>query len=378
MIELLLLLPVAMLYGWYMGKNSARREFRNTHLALAERYAAGLNYLLSEHSDQAVDRFIAQVKVDDETLDSHLGLAAYYRARGEVERAIKLHQNIISRPSLAEAVRDNSMFELGKDYFTAGLFDRAESIYLQLMDSENTRKPAANHLLQIYEQTREWKAALELLDRYRLSQHTEFYNRYAHYCCELEQERVELSDKQTLLARALKAEPHATRALMRLAELSDDPQQRVDYLCQICEHDPQFAPVIVEQMVKAFTELGQPLRLSEFLHRLVERNAGASALIALSALVEHEQRQRLLSEALEATPNLKVAHALLAERLSRSQDPQQKQVIEAVIRLLSQIEAQTAHYQCQHCGLSVGYLHWQCPSCKSWSQIKPIFGIEGE
>lgn len=134
MLEILfLLLPIAAGYGWYMGRRSLRQNQYHQRKKLSRDYFTGLNYLLSNESDKAVDLFISLLDVDDETIDTHMSLGALFRKRGEVDRSIRIHQNLIARPSLTTEQRDAAMMELGKDYMAAGFYDRAEEIFLALI-----------------------------------------------------------------------------------------------------------------------------------------------------------------------------------------------------------------------------------------------------
>lgn len=163
MLELLfLLLPIAAAYGWYMGNRSASNNRQEQSNHMSRQYVAGLNMLLSDESDKAVDIFIELLQVDSETIDTHLALGNLFRSRGEVERAIKIHQNLIARPNLTIEQRNLSLQQLAKDYMVAGLFDRAEKIFGQLLDEPDYRKSALQQLLDIYQRTREWEKAIDM------------------------------------------------------------------------------------------------------------------------------------------------------------------------------------------------------------------------
>ncbi|MGL5669602.1 MAG: lipopolysaccharide assembly protein LapB, partial [Shewanella sp.] len=152
MLEILfLLLPIAAGYGWYMGRRSIRQNQSNQRKQLSRDYFTGLNFLLSNESDKAVDLFISMLDVDDETIDTHLSLGSLFRKRGEVDRSIRIHQNLIARPTLTNEQRDIAMMELGKDYLAAGFYDRAEEIFLNLVSQDDHSEESETQLIAIYQ-----------------------------------------------------------------------------------------------------------------------------------------------------------------------------------------------------------------------------------
>lgn len=163
MLELLfLLLPVAAAYGWFMGRNSVRNEERREQEEFSKQYVTGLNLLLSDQPDKAVDLFIQLLDVDSDTLETHWALGKLFRRRGEIDRAIKIHQNLTSRPAISEQQRRHAMFELGLDYLAAGIFDRAEEMLLALQTDKEFAEPCQRYLLELYEATHEWDKAIKV------------------------------------------------------------------------------------------------------------------------------------------------------------------------------------------------------------------------
>src|SRR5690554_2238229 len=185
MLELLfLLLPVAAAYGWFMGRNSVRQEQRREQEQFSKNYVTGINLLLSEQSDKAIDMFIDMLDVDSETIETHWTLGKLFRRRGEIERAIRIHQNLITRPSLNESQRHQAMLELGKDYLAAGLYDRAEKMLVELSIHKEYRVESEVLLLQIYEATNEWDQAIKTALKTRRYDAT-ISKDIAHFYCEL-------------------------------------------------------------------------------------------------------------------------------------------------------------------------------------------------
>jgi len=167
MLEILfLLLPIAAGYGWYMGRRSIRHSDSQQTKKLSRDYFTGLNFLLSNESDKAVDLFISMLDVDDETIDTHLSLGSLFRKRGEVDRSIRIHQNLIARPSLTNEQRDIAMMELGKDYMAAGSYDRAEEMFINLGHQDDNSEEAETQLPRIYQVTKERQNAIHITTRY--------------------------------------------------------------------------------------------------------------------------------------------------------------------------------------------------------------------
>ena len=162
MLEILfLLLPIAAAYGWDMGHRSAQQDKQKQSHQISRQYVTGLNLLLSDQSDKAVDHFIELLQVDNETIDTHLALGNLFRSRGEVDRAIRIHQNLISRSGLTIDQKNLALQQLAKDYMVSGFLDRAEKIFEQLIDEPEHRESALQQLTAIYQQTREWHKAIE-------------------------------------------------------------------------------------------------------------------------------------------------------------------------------------------------------------------------
>ncbi|MCL4125473.1 UNVERIFIED_CONTAM: hypothetical protein GTU68_006449 [Idotea baltica] len=186
MLELLfLLLPIAAGYGWYMGNRSARQQRQRDTNHLSRQYVAGLNLLLSDQSDKAVDHFIELLQVDSDTIDTHLALGNLFRSRGEVDRAIKIHQNLIARPNLTLDQRNIALQQLAKDYMVAGILDRAEKIFEQLVDEPDHREAALLQLVAIHQQTREWEQAINFANSLVKMGKKKLKPDIAHYYCEL-------------------------------------------------------------------------------------------------------------------------------------------------------------------------------------------------
>ncbi|NNF96569.1 MAG: tetratricopeptide repeat protein, partial [Halobacteria archaeon] len=185
MLEILFfLLPIAALSGWWLGRRSKARRQEESSLELPSSYLRGLNYLLNEQQDKAIDLFIQLLDVDNDTVETHLALGSLFRRRGEVDRAIRIHQNLIARPTLSKEQRMQALFELGQDYMRAGLLDRAETLLGELIGNEPHTVAALQHLLDIYQQEKDWDKAIQIAQRLESRTGQSKRNLIAQYYCE--------------------------------------------------------------------------------------------------------------------------------------------------------------------------------------------------
>ncbi|MCG3728022.1 lipopolysaccharide assembly protein LapB [Vibrio cincinnatiensis] len=389
MLELLfLLLPIAAAYGWYMGNRSAQQDKQKHSHQISRQYVTGLNLLLSDQSDKAVDHFIELLQVDNETIDTHLALGNLFRSRGEVDRAIRIHQNLISRSGLTIDQKNLALQQLAKDYMVSGFLDRAEKIFEQLVDEPEHRESALQQLTAIYQQTREWHKAIACaqalvkLGRKRMKQ------TIAHFWCELAmQEKAEGKDHKAiqLFKRALHEDPKCVRASISLGKLylaNQDYKQTLIYLEKVLEQDIDFIGEVLPSLAECYHHLGQEPQLVEFLRQCIDNNAGVSAELMLAQLVaQHDgtaSAQELLTRQLVKNPTMKGFYRLIDYHIAEAEEGRAKASLSTLQRLVGEQLKTKPHYRCRRCGFSTHSLYWHCPSCKGWGSIKPIRGLDGE
>jgi len=212
------LLPLAALSGWYLGRRDALNKVtaQSPHGTSGE-YIRGLNYLLEDRPDKAIEIFIKALEVESETVETHLALGNLFRRRGEVDRAIRIHQNVVAKPALEFGQRTTALLELGLDYMRSGLLDRAESLFKELLETGAHQRQAVGHLIDIYQQERDWDKALDFTVRLEHLAHLNLGERRAHFLCEQAQALVKLGaveDGSDKLRAALKADPKCVRAAL--------------------------------------------------------------------------------------------------------------------------------------------------------------------
>ncbi|MFA0085911.1 lipopolysaccharide assembly protein LapB [Vibrio sp. 10N.261.51.F12] len=389
MLELLfLLLPIAAAYGWYMGQRSVKHDRQEQSHQISRQYMTGLNLLLSEQSDKAVDHFIELLQVDDETIDTHLALGNLFRSRGEVDRAIRIHQNLISRSGLTIEQKNLALQQLAKDYMVSGFLDRAEKIFVQLVEEPEHREGALVQLVSIYEQTQEWHKAIEYASALLKMGKKRVRNNIAHFWCELAM--VEQSDSNTQKAiqhfrKALAVDPRCARANIALGRLyleNEDYLKTIEHLEAVLEQDKDFVSEVLPTLAECYHHLGQEQDLVEFLRASIEKGAGVSAELMLAQLVAHHEgtasAQALLTRQLVKSPTMKGFYRLMDYHLANAEEGRAKESLTTLQSLVGEQLKVKPHYRCRKCGFSTHSLYWHCPSCKGWGTIKPIRGLDGE
>lgn len=389
MLELLfLLLPIAAAYGWYMGNRSARQDKQEQSHQISRQYVTGLNLLLSDQSDKAVDHFIELLQVDNETIDTHLALGNLFRSRGEVDRAIRIHQNLISRQELTVDQKHIALQQLAKDYMVSGFLDRAEKIFEQLVDEPSHREAALTQLVSIYQQTREWSKAIYYGNALVKQGRKRMRTNIAHFWCELAmQEQADENSGKAIqyFKRALTEDVNCVRASIALGKLyleNEDYKNTILYLEKVLEQDIDFVSEVLPTLADCYYHLGREQDLIEFLQACINKKAGVSAELMLAQLVAHHEgvasAQTLLTRQLLKNPTMKGFHRLMDYHLAEAEEGRAKESLSTLQAMVGEQIKVKPHHRCRKCGFSTHSLYWHCPSCKGWGTIKPIRGLDGE
>ncbi|CAB0150067.1 Lipopolysaccharide assembly protein B [Pseudidiomarina piscicola] len=385
MLELLfLLLPVAAAYGWFMGRNSVRNEDRRAQEEFSKQYVTGLNLLLSDQPDKAVDLFIQLLDVDSDTLETHWTLGKLFRRRGEVERAIKIHQNLTSRPAITEQQRRHAMFELGLDYLAAGIFDRAEEMLLALQTNKEFSEPCQRHLLELYEATHEWDKAIKVaLKLARNDASAE--SLVAQLYCELAGLQDNPATTEKYYLRARKHDPDNVRAALSLGRMwfeQGEVSKAQRMLLTIPDADPAFISEALPIVKACYESQDDEAGFVQFLHRCVsDANSTAAAIMLSEAIAEAgtmEEAEQFMQSALMRNPTMKGFHQLMDFHIRAADVGKARDSLRMLQKLVQQQMQQRPKYRCRHCGFSGSTLYWHCPSCRVWGEIKPITGLDGD
>jgi lipopolysaccharide biosynthesis regulator YciM len=388
MIEILLLalLPAAAWAGWSLANGKLRRGERKRNRNFSNRYFQGLNYLLDEQPDKAIAVFIEMAEVTADTVETHLALGSLFRRRGEVERAIRVHQNIISKPGLQEGQKTRALLELGEDYKRAGLFDRAEKLFTELTEREAHAPSALRHLLDIYQQEKDWEKALQQAQKLELVSDENMGLVMAHFCCELAEIALK-ADKPAAarkhLRQARRHFPESIRARLILARIANQQEmysESMDVYEELVEMDVEYIHEILEDYIDCAKDAGEFKRAATKMAQWIEHYDGVSLLLSQTGIIREQQGLQAatdyLAEALTRRPSVKGLDYLIELKLeSGSETESGDEILRAVAQKLL---VRQPSYRCTNCGYAGHSHHWQCPSCKSWSTTRIIRGVLGE
>lgn len=384
---LFFLLPLAALSGWWVGRKSASSSEPGKSAGLSSEYFKGLNFLLNEEPDKAIDVFVKMLEVDSETVETHLALGNLFRRRGEGERAIRIHQNLIARPSLSKTQRALALYELGQDYLKAGLLGRAESLFLELVEQSDYRIEALDNLLDIYQQEKEWEKAINAARRINTFSGRDMSQLIAQFLCEQGDQALanrDLKAAARLAKRALAYDKSCVRASILQADIeraNGSYRAAIKALKQVEQQDAQYIPEIIERLLKAYRETGRLEEAERYLEFLLDKHGGISPLLALVDLLRQRVGDRQASERIVAflreRPSVRGLDRLIELNLMNTNGPARENLL-ILKELTRKLLEDKAAYRCGNCGFKGKVLHWQCPSCKSWRSIVPVFGVVGE
>jgi lipopolysaccharide biosynthesis regulator YciM len=345
-------------------------------------YIRGLNLVLNRRTDEALELFVQMAKVDEETLETHFALGHLFRRRGEVERAIRVHENLLARPSLNEAQRHQAVFALAEDYLSAGLFDRAEQLFNELRDSATLAESALEKLVSIYEREREWEKAIDAHRRLEMLRGTKS-SQVAHYYCELAEAARAAGERERArdyLRNTVRSESGALRgSLIRavLAREEKDYQQAIALYEQVIAADRHFISEVLPELLECYRATGRLDEFDAYLRQLVAKDASLHRDIAYAAIIGKLEGSAVLNDAVErfVFDHAVLANLVNAVELRELPDEQRRSAIARIAEGLRSIALANARYRCTNCGYSTQRFIWHCPSCKLWETIRPIQSV---
>lgn len=378
---LFLLLAAA---GWALGRFGERDEAAAEPPPLNVDYLKGLNFLLNEQTDQALEHFLNMVRVDDKTIETHFALGSLFRRRGEVDRAIRIHQNIIARPDLGSDQRDQALYSLAQDYLKAGLLDRAENMLIRLAEGSRFQVEALEQLCRIYEQEKEWQKAIDASEKLEVLSGRSLALQIAHYFCELADRAAAAGDYASARAFVKKSQAGRQRtmrgALARaaIARATDDPKTAIRLYGRVIEENSHLMPEALPALIAVHREQGTLKKLERDLQDLIKRNPKAKNQIAYTAVVTNiggiDVIDRCVEEYIANEPTL--AEFVDVQQLEGDDPEARAAALEKVRSGLNKLATMTPRYQCKECGFSSQMLLWQCPSCKDWETQRPFASVQ--
>lgn len=368
-------LPIAFVLGWLASRFDLR-QMRLENRQAPKAYFKGLNFLLNEQQDQAIDAFIEAVQNDPDTSELHFALGNLFRRRGEYERAVRVHQHLLSRADISADDRHRAQHGLALDYLKAGLLDRAEAALLAL---EGTRfeSQARVALLANYERSRDWAGAASVAAKLEAAGQGSFAGRLAHYLCEQAAAHVakgELEAAKKLLAQAVESAPDSPRARMDLARMHEsagEPGPALDWLEQAAQRAPASLALMAPMMARCAMACGRSEAISS---RLQQAYANTPSLDVLDAIVQlesaargqdHDARSWYVQHLEKQASLVAAARWIAGEKLENEQfHPQVQRALDQAVKPLKR-------YRCAACGFEAQNHFWHCPGCQAWDSYPP-------
>ncbi len=387
----IVLLPFASLSGYLIGKRGGEKSSGQRVDQLSKQYFQGLNHLLNEEQDQAIALFERIADDDTDRFETQLALGSLFRRRGELERAIRLHQDLSVKAMLTTEQRAIALLELGDDFVRAGLLDRAEALFDELLAIDAQSAPALKQLIGIYEQERDWAKAANAANAYQRISGEAMGRLISHFYCEAalvtQQNNADRSTSgfDDALALAITADPDSVRvALMRAARAIEmgDALGASAALMHAVEIDTLFVPETLPILTQ-LRNLDAP-GSDALLDRFVLLEKGTNALLARAQTLDSAEATKLLHARLSVKPSARVlAHWLklrptCADSSAGANNAGANNVganigdLSFMFDSLAQANSSKLTHRCAQCGFGMVQQHWQCPSCKAWGTIKPL------
>ena len=369
--------------GWALGRFGERDE-ENPPPPLNVDYLKGLNFLLNEQTDQALEHFLEMVRVDDKTIETHFALGSLFRRRGEIDRAIRIHQNIIARPDLAAEQRDQALFSLAKDYLHAGLLDRAEKLFVRLSQGSRYQVQALESLCRIYEQEKEWQKAIDAAQQLETLGGRSLALQIAHYYCELAEEGAANNDyaaARRYVKKAQAGRPRTMRGALTRAHIAretNDHKTAIRLYHRIIDEHTYLIAEALPEIVATYEKDGSMSGLDKALRSMLDKNPDMRSLVAYTAIVNNLTDIPIIDECVE---NYLLDEPTLSEFVdlhifSQGNGATQSEALSKVRSALSKLATATPRYQCRECGFSSQRLLWQCPSCRNWETQRPASRVQ--
>ncbi|MGH6622372.1 MAG: lipopolysaccharide assembly protein LapB [Burkholderiaceae bacterium] len=373
----LVALPLVFAAGWF-GRAFESRGRASDNAALPQSYFRGLNLLLNDQHDKAIDAFIDVVKLDPETIELHQALGNLFRRRGEFDRAVRIHTHLLNRSDLPARERSQALAELGQDYLKGGLLDRAEESFTRLLEFPQHRFDALRALLRIFQMEREWLKAIDCAHRLEREAGESHQLAISHYYCELatiELERGALDEAQRHVDDALATHRKSVRALILAGDLAarrGDMDEALRQWRKVESVSLEHVPLIADKLVDALDAKKQRGEALNWLRKALLDAPSLDLLDIASRRTAEWQgpaaAEALVSEELKRHPSLLGFERLLEARLaSNKEDPE----LQLLCSLLQEHTRKLARYRCNVCGFRAREFHWHCPGCTSWDSYPP-------
>ena len=371
----LLLFPLFFVLGWAAARIDIKHLVKESR-ALPRSYFQGLNFLLNEQPDKAIEAFIEVVKVDPQTVELHFALGNLFRRRGETERSIRMHQSLIDRTDLAPELKLQALSELGQDFLKAGLLDRAEEVFVRLRGTSRDEE-AKRNLLEIYQQEKDWQKAIAIgkeMPEYATQKEI------ANYYCELaagEMMNSRPDSARQYLDSALSLHRNCVRASVLQGDLllqAGDLPGAIEAWKRIESQNPSYLAIVARKLQDAYLAQGERDAGLQLLRGYLTSYPSLDLLETVFQLVMEadgpEGAYRLVRDELRRNPTMLGLDRLLEAQLAGT-PPEKRQDMELVRNLVHNHTRRLARYRCDNCGFKARQFYWRCPACGGWETYPP-------
>lgn len=370
---------LAFLLGWQLARWVRQTKAQPNTKSIKSEYFKGLNFLVNEEPDKAIEVFIQALEVDDDTVELHLALGGLFRRRGQVDRATRVHQNLIARPSLNDEQRSLAVLELALDYHKAGWLDRAENLFKELLDKNAYKNKAIEGLCRIYEQEKEWQKAIDILQYLGNPERIEVSGKISHYYCELAELAIasgNLIDARQYLVNSEKEAPTVARTALLKGDLyyaeNQDAKAREQWL-SVAASNPRLAEFTIDKMIYSFQRCDEKEALKSYLASLKFAPKDARIFDCWKDTLFHvfdsdDALKYILS---------RIEHASLSSSISTFLDEQltskrfnESDMSGLLAQMLEHKRPQISDYRCVGCGFETKAMYWFCPNCSEWESFR--------
>ena len=375
---MLLVFPLFFGMGWWAARLDIKRLLSES-TALPESYFQGLNFLLNEQQDKAIEAFIEVVKIDPHTVELHFALGSLFRRRGEVDRALRMHHNLVDRADLDDDKRQQAIFELAQDYLKAGILDRAESLFGELKKTTYA-KSSLEFLLELYQKEHDWIKAISAAEQFSLISGQPGGKLAAFFYCELAEEEIKAGNQEKArehLQQALKTYQANVRATIMLGDMAlaaGRVEEAIALWKGIEQQDAQYLQLVAERLLEAYRSLGREAQGIELLRGYLVNYHSIDLLnVAFEGILKFESPQsayQLVRDEMARNPTLLGLDKLLEARLL-DVSLERRADIELVKDLIHKRTRNLAMYHCNHCGFKARKFYWHCPACQAWDSYAP-------
>lgn len=368
--------------AWVLGFKSS---FQKNKQNIPRDYLIGLNCLLNDETDKAVEIFIKMLELDSKTVETHFAVAKLFRKRGEIDSAIRIHQNLIARPQMDKFYREQAMYELGEDYKSIGLLDRAEQILTRLIKNTSHTKQALKTLLDLYQQAKDWQQAINTAEQLELVTKENMQPVIAQYYCELADiayMRQQNDTAHDLLLRALRCDKSCVRASILQAKVfisQEDYKHSIRSLKKIKKQNPNFLSESIDLLACCYEKIGTEEKLVQYLKKIVDEHPEVPVVLILAERIRQHKGEKValkfVAGYVRQYPSL-YGLSILIDLYLATVEGSVKDDLVIVQNLMKKLLSSKPEYLCHSCGFSGKTLHWQCPGCRHWNSILPVHVTE--